>query len=222
MDEDESEASIDWFETIRDRSATGSPERDDRTREITETDSDPHATGTVISGKRLPVATVPAGYPITMSSDEVLVLDVRLDSGEQTTVYTDWSGTVTDTVSLGDWVTSLVDLYGEEVPLDRTDDHYVLATPSDSTEVSPKWVYGVVVGLVGQVVFWGLDVSTLTSLIFLGTWLSLPVVTYLDVKYVRTTSDWAPNRIFWPIIVFVWLINIPAILLYLYRRSRAH
>lgn len=46
----------------------------------------------------------------------------------------------------------------------------------------------------------------------------LPLVTYFDLMYVREASDWTPRRYLWPLLMAVWIINVPAALVYLYKR----
>ena len=49
----------------------------------------------------------------------------------------------------------------------------------------------------------------------------LPLATYFDLKDVREASDWEPHRFVWPLLAAIWIINVPASVLYLYRRVRA-
>lgn len=52
-------------------------------------------------------------------------------------------------------------------------------------------------------------------------WALLPAAIYCDLLYVRDVSEWQPNRLLWPVLAAVWIINIPAGLIYLHKRVRA-
>jgi hypothetical protein len=46
----------------------------------------------------------------------------------------------------------------------------------------------------------------------------MPIAAYFDMQYIRSNSRWNPNTVLWVIVSLVWIINILAGLVYLYRR----
>lgn len=96
------------------------------------------------------------------------------------------------------------------------------------TTVSDAWYWGVVAG----VVFWGLGFAIfqasmgepLESILALGllvTWIIMPISIYFDIQYIRANSRWNPNTFIWVAVTLVWLVNIIAGAVFLYRRHEA-
>lgn len=63
--------------------------------------------------------------------------------------------------------------------------------------------------------------GTLQQLLNGVVWIMMPIAGYLDIQYVRATSDWHPNTTIWLIAMTIWLINLIAAAAYLYRRHEA-
>lgn len=185
--------------------------------------------GTVIAARRMPTSEVPEGHPRSLETPTALALDVRMGPGDETTVYVEWPETFIAETQLARVLStvgippdSFVDLYGAEVPLAWIDGWYVIdLSPSrDLTDRSSRWVYAIVACLVT----WGAILVTTPNPnggLVLLVWPMLPLVTYFDLLYVREASDWEPGRFLWPLLAAVWIVNVPAGVLYLYKRVRA-
>ncbi|MFC6904325.1 hypothetical protein [Halalkalicoccus tibetensis] len=188
--------------------------------------SETQTTGMVMAARRVSVVDVPDGYPEAIETPAALALDVRLDSGRETTVYAEWPEVFTVETPLARLLArldlspdSFADLNGAEVPVERAGGRYVLDIPaSNSTDRSHRWVYAIAACLVMWGVVWLANPSG--GLILLA-WTLLPVVTYFDLMYVREASDWSPRRYLWPLLMAIWVVNVPAALVYLYKRVRA-
>jgi hypothetical protein len=213
-----------------DRRAEGFLELESTLRHVEGTEGSPtetRTTGTVTDARRISVVDVPETYPERIETPAAVAFDVRLDTGNETTVYVEWPETFTAETQLARLLASLdlspdsfADLYGSEVPLQRVDGRYVLDLPSTSAETdrSHRWVYAIVVCLLLWGVVWLANPSG--GLILLA-WTLLPLATYFDLMYVREASDWDPHRYLWPLLAAVWVVNVPAGLFYLYKRVRA-
>lgn len=92
------------------------------------------------------------------------------------------------------------------------------------TTVSDTWWYGVAGG-VGLWVFVVLlsgvargSAGAFVGLLALVAWAGLPAAAYFDMQYIRANGQWNPNTVVWVILLAIWLINIVAGAVYLYRR----
>lgn len=236
MGEGASEDEIDQFEADPsphepfDRRAEQFLELEEALNTIEGSENDPlegHTTGVVISAERVPVSSVPNSYPITTTGDEALALDIQVDTNRETTIFTDWPETITAKTplvrllsSLDLSVASFGDLYGEEVPLERVDHHYVLQIFQESADYPSWWVYGVLAGLISWIGIWLLPQNLDIGGLIIVTWVLLPIFTYFDIKYVSANGEWNPHQLLWPILMCIWILNIPVGLLYLYKRQR--
>lgn len=92
------------------------------------------------------------------------------------------------------------------------------------TTVSDTWWYGVAGGTGLWVLVFILAGSAGDSLgAFAGflafvAWIGLPLAAYFDMQYIRANAKWNPNTGLWVILLAVWLVNIVAGAVYLYRR----
>lgn len=92
------------------------------------------------------------------------------------------------------------------------------------TSVSDTWWYGVAGGTALWIVvllFSGVAGDTagaFVGFLALAAWIGLPVAAYFDIQYVRANGEWNPNTVLWVILLLVWLVNIVAGAVYLYRR----
>lgn len=100
-----------------------------------------------------------------------------------------------------------------------------LHDPSEyTTSVSETWWYGIVGGMASWIVVLllsgvtGPALEPLVGLLTLLTWIGLPVAAYFDIQYVRANGSWNPNTVVWVLLFALWLINIVAGVVYLYRR----
>jgi hypothetical protein len=187
--------------------------------------------GMVVDASRVSLDAVPQTYPDRISTSDALALTVSLDTDRTVTVYIEWPDNFTTESPLVRLLASLdlhpsrfADLQGEEVPLKRVSGTYVLdlAAAPPKTGRSSRWVWGVAAGVTAWTGIW-LFMDQIDLIIDVGgviiiTWLLLPALIYFDLMYVRTVSAWKPNRIIWPLLAAIWLINIPAGLSYLYKR----
>lgn len=102
------------------------------------------------------------------------------------------------------------------------------STPHDpsqyETTVSDTWWYGVAGGTALWVLVFllsgiaGDSIGAFGGFLALVAWAGLPLAAYFDMQYVRANGDWDPNTVLWMILLLVWLVNIVAGAVYLYRR----
>lgn len=141
---------------------------------------------------------------------------------------------------------SFADVLGREIPVQRDGSHYVVdldgstaheprqamdrptTTSDDSDTTSPYWFY-LVVGCYASWLGVILSIALIDHLlpdlfqgvvIFLA-WVFLPIGTYYDSKHIGASSDWSPNKWIWSAVSFVWYLNIPLMLVYLFKRHQA-
>lgn len=94
------------------------------------------------------------------------------------------------------------------------------------TTVSDSWWYGILGGgILWILVFAGISfvpeggpLSAFFGLLAIIAWAIMPVAVYYDSKYVRANSKWNPSTAIWIIGMFLWVVNIIAGIVYLYRR----
>ncbi len=148
-------------------------------------------------------------------------------------------------------VTAFADILGEDIPLRVADTHYVVDVTYDTEtashhshqqsyttttvdvsepeDASSRWYYAVWGGWLSWLFVWGVAGSSLELLFpdaFLGlivfiSWLLFPIALYKDCKHVTANSDWSPNEWLYSIISFIWAVNLPLGLFYLYKRHTA-
>ena len=61
-------------------------------------------------------------------------------------------------------------------------------------------------------------VETFAGLLALLAWVGLPVSTYFDIQYVRANGEWDPDTVVWVVLSAIWIVNIIAGAVFLYRR----
>lgn len=92
------------------------------------------------------------------------------------------------------------------------------------TTVSDTWWYGVAGGTAVWILIFilagagGDSAGAFIGFLALVAWIGLPVAAYFDMQYIRANGEWNPNTIIWMILLAVWLVNIVAGAVYLYRR----
>lgn len=97
--------------------------------------------------------------------------------------------------------------------------------PSDyETTVSEAWWYGVAGGVALWILVFllsgagGESLETFLGLLALLAWIGLPVATYFDIQYIRANGEWDPDTAVWVVLSVIWVINIIAGAVFLYRR----
>ncbi|WP_330630582.1 hypothetical protein [Halocatena halophila] len=148
-------------------------------------------------------------------------------------------------------VTSFADILGENIPLRVADTHYVADVTYDtetashhsqqqsyttttvsvdeSEDTSSRWYYVVLGSWLGWLFLWIVVSSPLDLLIpdaplgmiVLLSWVLFPIGLYNDCKHVTANSDWSPNEWLYSILSFIWAVNLPLGLIYLYKRHNA-
>ncbi len=210
-----------------------------------------YESGTVLGAERVLFDAVPDTYPTTILSPYALRLDVRLSPNRNTSVYIAWPEQLTGDTSLDQLLStvgvsahSFADILGREIPVERDGSHYVVDfehespdTPTTETDVSseapdveslddssptsPYWYYVVVACSLTWTLYFPLyEYDTMVNVTILA-WLIFPVGMYFDNQHVRERSTWTPNKWAWPVLSLVWFLNIPAVLVYLYKRHQA-
>lgn len=93
------------------------------------------------------------------------------------------------------------------------------------TTVSDSWWYGILAGVVLWIVLLAVASSVpsgpfeaLLGFVALIAWGIMPVSVYFDAKYVRANSQWNPSSAIYIVAMLVWVINIIAGIVYIYRR----
>jgi hypothetical protein len=182
--------------------------------------------------ERIPMAKVPPGYPLDISTDEALRFTVELDEGTED-VYLEFPEEVTTHTQLARLcaalnlpLSSFADIYGKDIPIVRARGHFVPYVPPETTEVSPNWYYGVLAALAAWMGFliaeiFVNDVSQIVYGLLVLSWLLFPLATYLDAKYVRAKSTWDPNAVVWTIGAATPYCNVFSGLAYVYKRYDA-
>lgn len=93
------------------------------------------------------------------------------------------------------------------------------------TNVSDSWYLGIAAGVALWIALFAIGsveptgfLEAIFGLLALFAWAIMPIAVYYDSKYVRANGDWDPNTVAWVIAMAVWLVNIVAGAVYLYRR----
>lgn len=92
------------------------------------------------------------------------------------------------------------------------------------TTVSDTWWYGVAGGTALWILILLLSgtadgsVGAFAGFLALAAWIGLPLAAYFDMQYIRANGDWNPNTVLWIVLLLIWLVNIVAGAVYLYRR----
>lgn len=98
------------------------------------------------------------------------------------------------------------------------------------TTVSDTWWYGVGAGVILWIIVFmfaavagggstiGGASEVLLGLLSLIAWVGLPVAAYFDMQYIRANAPWNPNTVLWVVLLAIWIVNIVAGVVYLYRR----
>ncbi len=91
-----------------------------------------------------------------------------------------------------------------------------------TTTISNNWNYGVAVGVGLWLIGFALpEAGGLAGAAFLTAWILMPVSVYFDRQWVRATTQWSPNIVVWLVLFITPVINIPAGVVYLFRRHNA-
>lgn len=191
--------------------------------------SQSYETGTVVAAERILTSEVPNSYPEQINTPYALSIGVQLDPDRKTTVYLEWPETLEEDTQITRLLTlldispgSFADILGREIPLERVKSRYIVYLPSEIEDVSSNWYYGII-GCLSLWIFFFifLPENAIVGGLLLLAWFGLPLATYFDSKYLKSRSTWNPNKWFWTVAMFIWLINIPAAVVYLYKRHKA-
>lgn len=185
----------------------------------------------------VPTDRVPEDYPRSYDTPEVLVLDLEApEGGERVTVYLPYpvDDTITPESDLGRLLDRVdvppdrfADLLGERIPVTREDDHLVVDLDVRTALGSPLAIYGVVgtyAVLLAAVALVLVGAGSLLAspaavvVLLVASSVVLPVATYLDGLYLRTTGDWHHAPEFWALLVLVPGINLVTTAIYLLTR----
>ncbi len=199
--------------------------------ELTNIDGD-RVRGRAIDVERIPAETVPADYPVTITTPQALALTLELRTGEETRVYFEFEdGTPEDRLVRlldrhGIEPERFADLYGESLLLTVEGSHHVPYVPPDGPEGSSLGVYGVGAGLGVNLLVFALAVAGLGNLLSVPVvigWLlvnlvGLPIATYLDARHLLTHTDWEQGPGFWAALAALPGVNVVSSLVYLQTR----
>lgn len=187
-----------------------------------------YESGVIIGAERIPNSDVPDSYPTPFHTPKALKLDVRLGPDRVTSVFLDWPEQLSEETPLYRLLRTLdisphsfADILGTEILLERDGYYYEVCFPDDVSHGFPYFHYVIGVLLVSWSILWlpGQQVPTKDITYFI--WVLLPVITYFDTEYVREWSTWNPHTWLWPVLSFVLVVNIPAGVVYLYKRRQA-
>lgn len=200
--------------------------------------------------ERVPATSVPAGYPITITTEQALRLRVRSDEhggsdddadevGDDIavpdSVYLEWppgdGGPLARLLALrGIDPDRFADLHGERIPIAIENGYLVPRLPPSGPRGSPTGVYGILAGIATNVATLaiasagvGLATASLPMLVVLVVvpLVILSLSTYVDAWHLLSTTDWEGGPLFWATLALVPGINVVSSLAYLYARTTA-
>lgn len=188
------------------------------TPDVTDVDS-----GLVMAIDRVSTTVVPDEYPISMTGEQALAIEVELDTGRDTTVFVDWPDDGNDVEQIEQLLDaadvsfdSFADIYGKPIPLEVHDGYLVAPVHtesepsvddsrselsvdnSSSEDNSPGWI-----GMVLCSGLWTWAAVELTfgdGLTWIG-WLSWAIVAFfligwaeMDRQWIAQTTNWTPQK----------------------------
>lgn len=187
-----------------------------------------YESGVIVGAERIPNSDVPESYPEPFHTPNALKLDVRLGPDREASVYLDWPEQLSEETPLYRLLRTLdisphsfADILGSEILLERDGHYYVLFFPDDISHKFPYLHYVIGALLVSWSILWIPGQQVPTKDITYIIWMLLPIVVYIDTEYVRARSTWTPHTWLWPALSFILIANIPAGVVYLYKRHQA-
>jgi len=188
--------------------------------------------GEVLVVESVPVDAVPDGFPGEFPGEEVLVLDVDIRFGEETTTYLsaeEGNGpleALLETHGAG----SPADLEGAGLLLEARNDYWVPLSRDGPRRGDDRAVYGVLAGLAPSITialfnFFGVGGAAFSP-VFLALWgvctfLVLPVSMYFDAWHLRSTTDWQGGPARWTLCAVVPPLYVVVVPYYLVKRANA-
>lgn len=118
----------------------------------------------------------------------------------------------------------------QEAPTSTSSDTASAPSPSHDpseyqTNVTGSWWYGVAIGTLVWIGIFAVagsgtvgEDNLIMSFIVLIAWLGLPIAAYYDMDYIRANGNWNPNTVVWIVMFAIFLVNVVAGFVYLYRR----
>jgi hypothetical protein len=193
--------------------------------------------GEVLTIDRVPADTVPADYPVEITTEQALTVEVSIGGPDEITVVVYFE---TPTMGVDGRLGRLLtlaetddpaDIVGKSLLLTVEEGYYMPVVPEDPSRGDGRAVYGIGLGLlpsllVGFVGIFapGSDIVASTPFVlawFVGTFLVLPISVYVDAVNLRATTDWEGSPRNWAILAVIPPINVVAIPLYLIGRENA-
>lgn len=191
--------------------------------------------GEVVAVERVPAAEVPAGFPVTVESDEALALRLKFARHDaRASTYLplpagDPDGRLGALLAVHG-VDEPAQLSGAGVLLDIVDGHPVPVAVDEPGRGDPRAVYGVLAGLAPSITiallsFFGLGEAAFSpvyvGLYLVCTFLVLPVSIYIDAWHLRSTTDWAGRPLRWALLSVVPPLYVVVVPYYLLARENA-
>lgn len=189
----------------------------------------------VTDAARVDASAVPADYPRKILTKTAVALVLTLPDGRERTAFFDWPRD--DDAELSRLLAvldipreSFANLYGERV-LVTVEDGYVLpVVPQSEPRGSEQGVYGVVGGLLFNLLvlfslFTGIGNVATAGFVLVFLFVNLiviPAATSLDAWYLKTYTDWAQGPWFWAFWAAIPMLNVASSAAYLYFRRQAN
>lgn len=188
----------------------------------------------VVGAETVPASEVPADYPRSIDTDQVLALGLAVAGTEEVaTAYFAWPPADESAplsrllAALGIEPDSFADLNGRRLLVSVEDGHVLPIVPPTRPAGSEHGLHGVLGGAAALLGLLGAAVLDLVSLpaVLLGllvlSLFVLPIATYLDARHVRSTADWDQGPLFWAILQAFPVVNLLVTAAYLFVRRGA-
>lgn len=193
--------------------------------------------GEVIGVDRVSASAVPADYPVTITTEQALAVEVSIGGPDEIAVVVYFEtpkmgvdGRLGRLLTLAE-TDDPADIVGKSLLLTVEDGFYMPVVPEDPSRGDGRGVYGIGLGLVPSLLVGlvgifapGSDLIATTPFVLawlVGTFLVLPVSVYIDAVNLRATTDWEGSPRNWTILAALPPINVVAIPLYLIGRENA-
>ena len=195
--------------------------------------------GTVTAVDRVPERTIPSNYPVDISTQKAVAIELSIGGPEDVHVVIYFESPLRGvderlsrllTLTEGS-PTDADDLESKSLLLTVQDGFYMPVVPAEPPRGSGKAVYGIFLGLLPSILIAlvgifspGAGVITTTPFVlswFLGTFLVLPASMYVDALNLRSTTNWEGTPRRWAILAAIPAFNVVVIPLYLIGRENA-
>jgi hypothetical protein len=190
--------------------------------------------GEVTGVDRVSTDAVPADYPVEITTEQALAVEVSIGGPDEITVVvyfeTGVDGRLGRLLTLAE-IDDPADIVGKSLLLTVEAGYYMPVVPEDPSRGDGRGVYGIGLGLAPSLLVGILGIFAPGSAViastpfvlawFVGTFLVLPVSVYIDAVNLRATTDWQGSPRNWTILAVIPPINVVAIPLYLIGRENA-